>query len=81
MESAVCINTYISKKNEQGIDEETLVKEYTFTWELKMVFDRELKNMKSATCAITEFNVDENSGGIKHLTVCTVQWLELTVFL
>jgi len=48
--------TVIHKKKEQGHAEETLKDTFSFTWELKMVFDKSLHLLEQAELAITSLN-------------------------
>jgi len=49
--------TVIHRKKEQGHNEELELDEFTFTWELKLIFDPKITQLKSSHFAITELDI------------------------
>jgi len=72
--------TVIHRKKEQGHNEETLTDEFSFVWELKMVFDSQMENLKSAVYAITDLSVSDEMDPIRSTKLKTIlrPWREPT---
>jgi len=49
----------IHRKMERGLHADTQIEEFSFTWELKLVYTSKLEELKSAVYGISEFHVKE----------------------